>query len=58
MLAEPTSIQRDAFDLIGVPIPLTFSGQTGESKTTSGRSKRYSATPSSSRQKPPDPYRP
>jgi len=24
MLAEPTSIQRDAFDLIGVPIPLTL----------------------------------
>ena len=24
MLAEPTSIQREAFDLIGVPIPLTL----------------------------------
>ena len=24
MLAEPTSIQRDAYDLIGVPIPLTL----------------------------------
>jgi hypothetical protein len=24
MLAEPTSIQRQAFDLIGVPIPLTL----------------------------------
>jgi len=24
MLAEPTSIQREAFDLIGAPIPLTL----------------------------------
>jgi hypothetical protein len=24
MLAEPTSAQREAFDLIGVPIPLTM----------------------------------
>jgi hypothetical protein len=24
MLAEPTSTQREAFDLIGVPIPLTL----------------------------------
>ena len=24
MLAEPTSAQREAFDLIGVPIPLTL----------------------------------
>jgi len=24
MLTEPTSIQREAFDLIGVPIPLTL----------------------------------
>ena len=24
MLAEPTSTQRDAFDLIGAPIPLTM----------------------------------
>jgi hypothetical protein len=24
MLAEPTSIQREAFDLIDVPIPLTL----------------------------------
>jgi hypothetical protein len=24
MLAEPTSTQRDAFDLIGAPIPLTL----------------------------------
>jgi hypothetical protein len=24
MLAEPTSAQREAFDLIGVPVPLTL----------------------------------
>jgi hypothetical protein len=24
MLAEPTSVQREAFDLIGAPIPLTL----------------------------------
>ncbi|HEY6296981.1 MAG TPA: hypothetical protein VIX15_15060, partial [Streptosporangiaceae bacterium] len=24
MLAEPTSVQREAFDLIGTPIPLTL----------------------------------
>ena len=49
MLTEPTSAQRDAFDLIGIPIPLTFSSQKCHSVRPAKRQARHINTHRSGR---------